>query len=46
MWNTLESAGRHEKSPDIVGRVVKQANRGTQDCIAKRAKKQIHLSNE
>ncbi|WP_429578327.1 hypothetical protein [Paraburkholderia youngii] len=46
MSNTLESAAGTKKSPDIRGKVVKQVNRETQDCIAKRAKKQIHLSNE
>jgi hypothetical protein len=46
MSNTLESAGRHEKSPDIIAKVVKQQKSGIPDSIANRAKKQIHLSNE
>jgi len=46
MSNTLESAGRREKSPDIKGKVVKHVKRETPDCSANQAKKQIHLSNE
>jgi len=46
MSNTLESAAWREKSPDLMGKVVKQVKRGIPDCSANSPKKQIHLLNE